>query len=128
MICQLVLDRYASRQPNYLEEKGYVKETRADEGGWKVPIIGNVHGTTTMAREKRLEDPEMNITYVAAYIKLIEDTWKKDFPEISKRPDILGTLYNQGHDFSTPHANPGSNEFGEFVKDNYKTMEELLGS
>ena len=111
-----------------LEEKGYVKETKADEGGWKIPIIGTVHGTTTMAREKRLEDPKMNITYVAAYIKLIEDTWKKDFPEIGERPDILGTLYNQGHDFSTPHANPGSNEFGEFVKENYNTMEELLNS
>lgn len=75
-----------------LEELGYVDETKAEEGGWDIPFVGFVHGTTTMAREKRLEDNETNILYVAAYIKLIEDTWKKEFPQISNRPDIMGTL------------------------------------
>ena len=42
-----------------------------------------------MAREKRLEDNETNILYVVAYIKLIEDTWKDEFTQISSSPDIL---------------------------------------
>lgn len=80
-----------------------------------------------MAREKRLEDKGTNILYVAAYIKLIEDTWKKEFPQIYSRPDIIGTLYNQGHDFTSPHSNPGSNDFGKYVLKNYNKMRGLLG-
>lgn len=110
-----------------LEELGYVDETKAEEGGWDIPFVGFVHGTTTMAREKRLEDNEKNILYVAAYIKLIEDTWKKVFSQISTRPDIIGTLYNQGHDFTSPHSNPGSNDFGKYVLKNYNKMGGLLG-
>lgn len=98
-----------------------------------IVVVTLIDGTTLegLYNDDFYEDEAILISLIdspnVAIVK-IEDTWKKDFPEISKRPDILGTLYNQGHDFSTPHANPGSNEFGEFVKDNYKTMEELLGS
>ena len=110
-----------------LEEKGYIKKTEAEEGGWNLGFLGFVHGTTTMAREKRLEDNRINIMYAAAYIKLIEDYWSDAFPDIVNRPDILATLYNQGYDYSNPHSNPGSNSFGEYVLENYDKMGELLG-
>ena len=81
----------------FLEEKGYVPKTSAEEGGWNIPFIGFVHGTETMAREKRLENDSWNIIYAAAYIRALSDIWREDFPEIDSRPDILGSLYNLGH-------------------------------
>ena len=110
----------------FLEEQGYVPETSAEEGGWNIPFIGFVHGTETMAREKRLEDNSWNIMYVAAYIKYFEDTWIDVFPEISSRPDILGTLYNIGHEKTSPNSNPGSNKFGDDVEYFYDLMGEAL--
>ena len=113
--------------PMYLRtEQGYVPETSAEEGGWNIPFIGFVHGTETMAREKRLEDNSWNIMYVAAYIKYFEDTWIDVFPEISSRPDILGTLYNIGHEKTSPNSNPGSNKFGDDVEYFYDLMGEAL--
>ena len=53
----------------YIEDCGYIAQTSATEGGWEIPFIGIVHGTETMAREKRLENDEWNIAYVAAYIR-----------------------------------------------------------
>ena len=110
----------------FLEEKGYVPKTSAKEAGLNVPLVGFVHGTETMAREKRLEDNSWNIMYVAAYIKYFEDTWKEVFPEISSRPDILGTLYNIGHEKALPNSNPGSNNFGDDVEYFYDLMGEAL--
>ncbi len=112
----------------FLEEKGYVIKVEATEGGWNVPFIGFVNGTVTMAREKRLEDNRSNCIYVAAYIKYFQDTWQDDeFPSIANRPDILGTLYNIGHESVQPHSNPGSNSFGDYVANNYDSMRHLLG-
>ena len=110
-----------------LEDKGYVAKTTADEGGWDLPIIGDIDGTVTMAREKRLENDRMNIIYVAAYIKYLQDTWQSEFPTIAKRPDILGTLYNLGHEKTSPHSKPTANYFGDFVQENYDKMGYLLG-
>ena len=76
----------------FLEEKGYVPKTSAEEGGWNIPFIGFVHGTETMAREKRLENDSWNIIYAAAYIRALSDIWREDFPEIDSRPDILGSF------------------------------------
>lgn len=95
----------------YLEENGYVPKTSAEEGGWNIPLIGFVHGTETMAREKRLEN--------------LEDIWKDEFPTISERSDILGSLYNLGHE-KEPHSNPKANWFGEKVDYFYDLMEETF--
>ncbi len=111
----------------FLEEKGYITKTKASEGGWNLPFIGHVDGTTTMAREKRLENDRINCYYVAAYIRYFQDTWKYKFPSIAGRPDILGTLFNIGHEVTKPNSNPKPNEFGQYVKDNYDTMGYLLG-
>ncbi|MBB6217232.1 hypothetical protein HNQ80_003351 [Anaerosolibacter carboniphilus] len=65
--------------------------------------------------------------YVAAYIKYFQDTWQDELPSIANRPDILGTLYNIGHEITKPNSNPKPNSFGEHVKNNYDTMGDLLG-
>ena len=109
----------------FLEEKGYVPKTSAEEGGWNIPFIGFVHGTETMAREKRLENDSWNIIYAAAYIRALSDIWREDFPEIDSRPDILGSLYNLGHEKS-PRNNPEPNWFGEKVDYFYNLMDEAL--
>ena len=77
----------------FLEEQGYMPKTNASDAGRDIPYIGYVHGTTTMDREKRLENDRVNIMYVAAYIRYFQDIWKDQFPSIANRPDILGTLY-----------------------------------
>ena len=110
----------------YLEENGYIPEASAKEGGWNIPIIGFIYGTETMTREKRLENNKWNIMYVTAYIKAIEDYWIEAYPNISSDPGVLGTLYNQGHNFSTPHGNPQPGPFGEKTEYFYELMEEAL--
>lgn len=62
---------------------------------------------------------------VSAYIKALEDLWIDEFPEITSSPDILGSLYNLGHE-KKPHSNPKPNWFGEYVEDCYYIMEEAL--
>lgn len=109
-----------------IEEQGYIKPTSSDEGGWDLPLIGRVHGTTTMAREKRLEDPAANAMYAAAYMRLFSDRWGSAFPMISQRPDILATLYNLGPQ-GAPHGDPQPNSFGEDVLRLYPLMASLLG-
>ena len=108
-----------------LEEKGYVSPTQKEEGGWSLPFGKTVYGTETMARHKRLEDNEWNITYGAAYLRYLQDLWGEEFPEIATRPDILGALYNLG-DKKPPHSNPKPNEFGERVQKYYDLMESLI--
>ena len=63
--------------------------------------------------------------YVAAYIKALEDLWVNEFPDIGNRPDILGSLYNLGHE-KTPHNDPQANWFGEETDYFYDLMDEML--
>lgn len=46
--------------------------------------------------------------YAGLYLKQIMTQWKSAGFDISKRPDILATLYNIGFVGSKPHANPQS--------------------
>lgn len=106
----------------FLEEKGYIGATSSDE----VSIFGLHMHTTTMAREKRLENNEINSLYAAAYLRYFVNEWSADFPTVAVRPDILGTLFNLGHG-GKPHANPQPNDFGEDVLRLYPLMVSLLG-
>lgn len=69
---------------------------------------------------EKLYIDSINITYAAAYVKLIEDYWsKKKFP-IRNKPEIIGTLYSIGlfnkyGIFRAPHFFPKPNLFGEKV-------------
>lgn len=68
---------------------------------------------------------QINIIYVAAYLKYMQDVWKKDYPQIASKPAILGTLYNIGS--TKTHGNPKSNEFGRYVKKFQKKIKRWLG-
>lgn len=46
--------------------------------------------------------------YAGLYIHQIENQWKHEGFDISKRPDIIATLYNVGFINSKPNANPQS--------------------
>ena len=41
--------------------------------------------------------------------------------------EILGTLFEGFKEPRIPHSEPGKNEFGESVLENYQLMEKLLG-
>ena len=109
-----------------LEDKGYVSKTKKTDGGLKIPLVGFVHGTRTMAVAKRLENNKCNITYVAAYLKYWIDDWKPVYPKIGKKPAILGTLYNLGDNAKDANPNPKPNEFGKYVKKKYKYVKKKL--
>ncbi len=110
-----------------VEDKGYIPKVSATERGWDLPVIGPVHGTETMAREKRLENNQINIMYVAAYLRYWQDVWEDVYPQISNDPAILGTLYNLGVNANAPNKNPQSTAFGDYVMENYTYLGELLG-
>ncbi len=110
-----------------VEDMGYIPKTSATEGGWEFPVIGPVHGTETMAREMRLENNQMNIMYVAAYLRYWQDVWEDVYPQISNDPAILGTLYNLGVNAKAPNKSPQSTPFGDYVEENYAYLGQLLG-
>lgn len=114
----------------YLEDQGYVTpvEIQTNENNEFSPYLLMVHSNIdreSLIRGTRLENDTWNINYVAAYIKALEDLWKKDFPEISSSPDILGTLYNLGHE-KKPNSTPKPNWFGEKVGDIYNMMGDVF--
>ncbi|MDI1433205.1 PAAR domain-containing protein [Polyangium sorediatum] len=107
----------------FLEEQGYITPTSSDE----VEFFGMNFHTTNMAREKRLEVNSINTLYAAAYMRYFINEWSTEFPLVAARPDILGTLYNLGHEKTSPHGNPQVNDFGEDVLRLYPLMASLLG-
>ena len=110
-----------------LEDKGYMPKTRAEEGGWSLPIFGFVSGTITMARSKKLKDDATNIKYVAAYIKLIQNTWEKEYPAIVNDPKIVWTLYNTGYlGKNGPHSKPKGGALSDYAMKSYEEMGCLL--
>lgn len=115
-----------------LEEAGYISKTHVDNSVNFViptPLTTSVEELNqraeTAARAKRLDNDYENIMYVAAYLSQFIDQWKEEFPEISVRPDILGTLFNLG--YRPPNPDPSPNSFGSTVDENYEYMRDLLG-
>ncbi len=95
-------------------------------GCWKDNYTNIVYcGTENFAREMRLEDNRLNIFYAGAYLQILTNMWKNQFPQIINSPSILGTLYNRGHSIQ-PHPNPTPNGFGIFIRDNYNLLKYLL--
>lgn len=114
-----------------VEDEGYIQFDAEDYPGFI--------DTGIMSR---LADDEINIMYAAAYLKYQQDQWIDVAPQITD-PELLGTLYNLGHEErgkgilgyvfgigNTPrivHSNPHGNDFGAAVKSNYQKMGNLLG-
>lgn len=121
-----------------LEDKGYIQKTILSDiynewhGNnyvkreiWYAPAYGYVAGSREKAIAYRLSIESENINYVAAYLRYFQDRWKKAYPEIDGKTDILATLYNQGEKKS-PHNNPQPNPFGISAKNEYYYMLQLL--
>ena len=111
----------------FVEENGYMPKVIKEEWGWNIPLVGFVNGTEQMAREKELENPSKNIRYAAAYLRYFQDLWEEEYPEIGSSVEILATLYNLGHEQTSPNSEPKANDFGNFAKDNYNYVMTLLG-
>ena len=118
-----------------VENNGYISKTTntiASKYMYTIPIIGKqVYSTDVISRKdniyNKLKDNETCVRYAAAYIAMIQDIWKDAYSEIDGRTAIIATLYNVGENGKKgPNANPKSNEFGDFAKENYYYMKELL--
>lgn len=110
-----------------LEKKGYVKIKTKKKNHKK--YIKNVHivyaGKSYKDVYFRLLNDEVNIIYVTAYLKYLQDSWKKKYPKIKNDLAILGTLYNKGK--GTPKKNPKPNKFGKYVKKSEGIVSNYLG-
>lgn len=56
--------------------------------------------------------PRHNIFFSAAFIRSLIDAWKNSL-DLSKRPEILATLYHRGH--VKPHSDPDPDERGSQI-------------
>lgn len=74
---------------------------------------------------KKLEDNETNIRYVAAYLRYWIDEWS-DVLDISNMPDILATLFNVGVHAKAPNSHPTANNFGKSVAFIYDYLKKVL--
>ena len=120
-----------------LEDTGYVEKTTST---WWEEKFFHISRTDKIAAN--LENDEKNIRYVAAYLRFMMNRWENEYPDIDDDIVIQGTLYNRGHEKRgkgilryifgigneplLPHANPGSDLFGEKVGEYYDLMGELL--
>ena len=81
---------------------------------------------------ERLRSVDGAAEYGAAIVRQAQDFYKDRGVDISKRPDILATLYNLGR-LETKAANidknvaPKPNYFGAFVANNLKKVEDAIG-
>jgi hypothetical protein len=104
-----------------MEDMGYMPKLSE----YKDSSILGFLGDETGMRIRALSDPETCIRYAAAYLRYFQDRWKQYYPEIDGRTAVLATLYNQGENHP-PHSNPVPNAFGEFARDNYWHVRELM--
>ena len=95
---------------------------------WYVPGVGRVSGKYEDAIKARLENPEQNIEYVAAYLAMHKDNWmEKAEVDLTEKPDVWMTLYNIGlNEEKKYHNNPQSNDFGKYGRANMAHIEKLL--
>ena len=136
MNCSVGLAQVRISTAKKVEDAGYISKTyeiRIKTYVLTNPFTGEkMYHTHVISRESNiytnLTDDKTNIRYAAAYLAYIQDLWKSSYPEIDGRTAILATLYNIGEAGSIGvHKNPKSNSFGDYAKDNYHYMKELLG-
>ena len=108
-----------------LEKKGYVKITKRGKDHYIFNIYVLHPGKKNKDVYNRLMWSSINIVYVAAYLKYMQDVWRKNYEKIASSPDILGTLYNTGK--TDAHSNPKANSFGKYVKKSQKRLRKWLG-
>jgi hypothetical protein len=67
-----------------------------------------VHDDEMMNRITNTKDPYYSYLYVGLYLKEVQSQWQKQGFDVSKRPEVLGTLYNLGFFYSKPNATPAA--------------------
>ena len=67
---------------------------------------GADHDAVLYARLTDAKDHYYSYLYTALFLKEIEAQWLRAGYDISKRPDVLVTLFNLGFNASEPKANP----------------------
>lgn len=78
----------------------------------KLPFRGLLSNKDRAYLYQYVVTPKHNIHFAAAYIRDIINVWAK-YIDITKRPEIVATLYPQG--YGSPKPNPVSNERGEQI-------------
>jgi hypothetical protein len=65
---------------------------------WPGKEYANILSVSQSPKEliAKLENDSLNITYAAAYLRIIESRWEKAGYPIDDRADIIGTLYSTG--------------------------------
>lgn len=72
----------------------------------------DITGVTLTQEETKPEvymnSPEIALKIMILSLRIFQDRWRthEDGMDISRRPDILGTLYNMGYPSSYPRKNP----------------------
>ena len=107
----------------FVENKGYILKTLAIDM-LDAPMPDYISREYMIAN--KLLIASTNINYAAAYVKYFKDTWVGEYPNIANDPAILGTLYNMGHNQTTPNTSPKANLFGTNVGKHYGAMAYLL--
>jgi len=71
-------------------------------------LLDYPEGSTEEQRYRRLTEPThyQSYLYTALFIRQVEEQWRKAGYDISKRPEILATLFNIGFAHSTPKVDP----------------------
>lgn len=78
----------------------------------KLPFSGNLRKQDREYLYEYVVEPKYNLRFAAAYIRGMINAWSK-YIDLSKRPEIIGTLYAQG--YGTPKTNPVSIKRGDQI-------------
>lgn len=78
----------------------------------KLPFRGNLKNADRRYLYRYVAPPEHNVRFAAAYIWRMIDLWS-GMADLSRRPEIIGTLYSRG--YGKPHPNPQSNSRGDQI-------------
>ena len=106
-----------------VEDRGYLPVTHYTDWHGNNAVDNRDEGIAM-----KLLDPQENAKYVAAYLALIIDYWREQYPSIVSDTGVLATLYNMGEDGSGsgPHPNPKSSTFGDFASRKHEFLGEIL--
>jgi|SRR3989344_4503913 len=82
----------------------------------KLPFSGNLTNANRRYLYQYVIQPEHNIRFAAAFIRHVINFWSEHI-DLTNRPEIIGTLYNQGYGSPNPH--PKSIERGEQIAEEF---------
>ena len=88
----------------------------------RLPIRSAINNTDRKILYEYVVQPKYGIRFAAANLRFIIDVWMP-YVDLSKRPEILGTLYSKGS--GTPNAHPESSERGKQIAGEFYKLAKL---